>query len=376
MWLLANPDFLSVRHQLSGETVKDLRLDAASHTLRYLGGPEGSWGPLVHTLDLGPMFTAPWGRAPAPTQYSRSGRQARCRPAGPGRPARPRARPGANLPLRRAPAAHHRRPGGQRPQWIEWRDIVFTPDDRKLVIAGEPGPSAVIRIWDVGKKAVTATIPDAAGRPVLSPDGALLTTTQGTAYRLPSGTPLPPSRTPGRAAALAFSPDGKYLAVGDGSGRVGLRDGRITRRLGELADPDTSTSPYVSALAFTPDSRTLAVAGDEGSVQLRDSTTHQRVGMPLPTAGDAIGSLVFESDHVLRAVGSHTAAHTYELSPQAATRAICRRTGKQITPANGARTFPKSPTDRPARDATDAGAACRRAGEPESGEPESPRNDE
>ncbi|MEV0784966.1 hypothetical protein AB0I52_18715 [Streptomyces sp. NPDC050423] len=394
VWRLANPDFPSVRHQLSGETVKDLRLDAASHTLRYLGGPEGSWGPLVHTLDLGPMFTAPWGRAPAPAQYSRSGdKLAVARPDPDGRHVRVRILDGKTGALLatppRVPCPQYEKiqhcvvalafdstgrtlaygvtevedpsdPGrialydvprqrttavlaGSDLSGIEWRDIVFTPDDRKLVIAGEPGPSAVIRIWDVGKKAVTATIPDAAGRPVLSPDGALLTTTQGTAYRLPSGTPLPPSRTPGRATALAFSPDGKYLAVGDGSGRVGLWDGRITRRLGELADPDTSTSQYVSALAFTPDSRTLAVAGDEGSVQLWDSTTHQRIGMPLPTAGDTIGSLVFESDHVLRAAGSHTAAHTYELSPQAATRAICRRTGRQITPREWRAYLPEIP---------------------------------
>lgn len=60
VWRLATPVFPVFRHRLSGETVKDIRLDPASRTLRYLGGPEGTWGPSVHTLGLGDAVTSDW----------------------------------------------------------------------------------------------------------------------------------------------------------------------------------------------------------------------------------------------------------------------------------------------------------------------------
>lgn len=214
----------------------------------------------------------------------------------------------------------------------DWQDTAFTPDDGKLIVAGASGPSPTTRIWDLGQKAIAVSIPEASGSPVLSPDGTLLTTLSGSAFRMPSGTPLSSARTPGQATAMAFSPDGKYLAVGEGSGRIVLWDGRITRRLGELVDPDTPTRQYVSALAFTPDSRTLAVAGDEGALQLWDTNTRQRIGSPLPTAGDTIGSLAFDGNHTLRAAGDHAPPRTYDLSVTAVVRAVCRRTGRQFTP--------------------------------------------
>lgn len=385
VWRLRHPDFPAARHQLSGETVKDLRLDTASGTLRYLGGPDGSWGPTVHTLDLAEAFGSRWDRAPALTRFSRAGdRLAVARTDPDGRRLRVRVLDARTGALLASPPRVSCPPDGSVGQYGcgsvslafnptgrtlaygvtgfdpsapgrialydiarrrittalsgadlgrgDWQDTAFTPDDGKLIVAGASGPSPTTRIWDLGQKAIAVSIPDASGSPVLSPDGTLLTTLSGSAFRMPSGTPLSSARTPGQATAMAFSPDGKYLAVGEGSGRVVLWDGRITRRLGELVDPDTPTRQYVSALAFTPDSRTLAVAGDEGALQLWDTNTRQRIGSPLPTAGDTIGSLAFDGNHTLRAAGDHAPPRTYDLSVTAAVRAVCRRTGRQFTP--------------------------------------------
>ncbi|MFI6966045.1 hypothetical protein [Streptomyces sp. NPDC050255] len=386
VWRLSHPDFPAARHQLSGETVKDLRLDTTSGTLRYLGGPDGSWGPTVHTLDLAPAFASLWDRAPALMRFSSTGDRLAVARADPdGRHLGVRILDARTGVLLATPPRLPCPPYGEIAQYgcgnislafdstgrklaygvegfedpyvsaqialydvprrrtatvltgsdlgrSEWQDTAFTPDGRNLIVAGTSGRSPTTRIWDLERKDVTVSIPEASGRPVLSPDGTLLTTSSGSAFHMPSGTPLPPARTPGQATAMAFSPDGKYLAVGEGSGRVALWDGRITRRLGELVDPDTPTRQYVSALAFSPDSRTLAVAGDEGALQLWDTRTHQRIGSPLPTSGDSIGSLAFDDNHTLRAAGDHAPPRTYDLSVTATIRAVCRRTGRQFTP--------------------------------------------
>jgi hypothetical protein len=57
--------------------------------------------------------------------------------------------------------------------------------------------------------------------------------------------------------ALAFSPDGKALAVGQDDSRVGLRDVATGKVLRELKGATGSTL----ALAFSPDGRLLAAAG-------------------------------------------------------------------------------------------------------------------
>jgi hypothetical protein len=77
--------------------------------------------------------------------------------------------------------------------------------------------------------------------------------------------PAGPARLKAPVSALAFSPDGRYLAVGDceGSVRVAtLPDNR------EGVPALHACSDSVVALAFSPDSRTLSAAGCNGSVGL------------------------------------------------------------------------------------------------------------
>ncbi len=114
----------------------------------------------------------------------------------------------------------------------------------------------------------------------ISPDGRTLVT--GTAPDWPKPTETgelrrwdttaagwPEIKTPawpklsGNALALAFSPDGKWLAVGGFDGSVQLWDtaaGKVTTTL-------TGHHQRIGSLAFAPDSRTLASGAADGTVK-------------------------------------------------------------------------------------------------------------
>jgi WD domain, G-beta repeat len=100
----------------------------------------------------------------------------------------------------------------------------------------------------------------------------------------------------GDVYCVAFSPDGKTLAVGSGSaavsgeGTVGLWDVVTRRQIGVIHGDGGG----VSALAFSPDGKTLATGTWGGTVSLWDVATRRQVGAPLisgepVTGGSGIG---------------------------------------------------------------------------------------
>lgn len=400
VWRLAAPLFPVFRHRVSGETIKDLRIDTRTGILRYLGGPGDSWGPTVHTLTLGRSVTNQWVATPslksifspdgatlATAMWDSGGKRIRFRlfdgrsgmalpeppavkcpmPAGDPLstctvlmdfdstgtvlaygvgPTSPTTAPPRialyDVPRRRTETELN--VGGAGPDAPAY--LAFGPGDRSLILAGIPGVGTYSRIWDLRRRTTTHTVPGAGGDTTLHPDGDLALTTQGDAYRLPSGTRLPARRTSGTTSTLAFSPNGEYLAAGDKSGRVVLWEGHLTQRLGVLA-PDTTNGQYVSALAYSPDSRVLAVAGDEGALQLWDTASRQRIGSPLPTPGDTVHALAFSPDgRRLYAAGDHTPLQTYDISPTGAARTICRRATDGLSPDEWKRQLPGVPYRR------------------------------
>jgi WD40 repeat protein len=148
--------------------------------------------------------------------------------------------------------------------------LAFSPDCRTLASASL---DETIKLWEVASGRERLTL---RGRVrddvVFSPDGKLLAAGGASSARLWDvvGTPRAPRRSfPDAALTLAFSPDGRTLAVGlwdfserPQQGMLRLWDVRTgARRPGLLG-----RTGAVHAIAFSPDGRTVAAGDDKGTV--------------------------------------------------------------------------------------------------------------
>ncbi len=181
------------------------------------------------------------------------------------------------------------------------------------------------------------------------PDGRLLVGSADQYADLSSGKVTGWALADGReVTALAFSPDGTRLAVGDTTGHVTLWDGDLRHATGVLTGTaDTAPSSRaeaVGALAFSSDGRTLAVGGASGTLRLWDTASQQLLGGDLPTPGDQIRSLAFgRDDSTVYATGPNVVLQRHPIAPDAAVRAVCERAGGGLTRAQWRRYVPDAP---------------------------------
>lgn len=163
--------------------------------------------------------------------------------------------------------------------------IVFSADGRSLIASRIPEDER-IEIWNVRDRTLAHEVLRVGGQALaVKPGGRVLATDHGQLLDLQTGQVTRRTLTPDATTALAFSPDGKYLAAGDEAGQVTVWDGAARRSLGGLpptAVGDGRAARRVSALAFSPDGRTLAAAGKDGTLRLWDTGSASALGSPSP----------------------------------------------------------------------------------------------
>ncbi|MEI5102785.1 DNA-binding protein [Streptomyces sp. PmtG] len=158
---------------------------------------------------------------------------------------------------------------------LSW--VTFSADSRTLIVSrtrAEPS----LELWDIRtrKRLKTLTLSGdySDSRLTARGDGKKLMSEGGDIVELPSGRVTRQDLATNELAALAFSPSGTFLAVGDVMGGVTLWDSDARKQLGVLpglyATPENGRHETLTALAFSADSQLLAVAGDAGTVQLWD----------------------------------------------------------------------------------------------------------
>ena len=178
------------------------------------------------------------------------------------------------------------------------------------------GSSGSIVIWDVAERArIAGPLRDgsaSAGAVAFSPDGQQLAVgdDDGVVELWAAGgwtrADPPLGREGGQVEAIAFSPDGQQLAVGDADGRVEVWD---------LADGARQRAPLrteggaVHAVAFTPDGRRVVTGDQEGLTEIWSLSTGAREGEPLTDTSDAVSDLDVSHDgRRVAIVGGRTSA--------------------------------------------------------------------
>jgi Protein kinase domain/WD domain, G-beta repeat len=202
---------------------------------------------------------------------------------------------------------------------------VFSPDGQTVATGGFYGH---VNLWDAatGKLIGTLTYPTDVWALAFSPDGKMLAITGNDANVNAAGTEY--DRTdvwdvatrqrittffdPGATgiSAVAFSPDGTTLVTGDDNGRVFLRDVATWRRIATFIDPHRK---WVQSVAFSPDGRTLAIGDVNGDTYLWNLAARHRIAVladPVTAHGAAVGSVAFSPDGRTLATGDWN-GHAY-----------------------------------------------------------------
>jgi WD40 repeat protein len=163
------------------------------------------------------------------------------------------------------------------PKWPLYsvKTVAFSPDGTLLAVAD----AWAVTLWEAATRRELDPLPGPPAHSSLvafSPDGAFLVST---------GAPLrtwnlrskiePASMSAGidGSGAIAFSPDGKMVAVGATANTIGVWELATPKQLQELK----GHSDYVTALAFSADGKTLASGSADESIKLWDTSSWQEI---------------------------------------------------------------------------------------------------
>jgi len=221
----------------------------------------------------------------------------------------------------------------------------FSPDGARLALSVRTGREHAVELWDWQSRRRLWRAPAPAPRALaFSPDGRrlavagreqrLLDSATGAAIGEPFG-----DAGPGESGTrLWFTRSGEILLVHDSRGRLTRWDTATQRSLGL-----PTGAVFAAAAAYSPVTDLIAFALDEGGVLLFDPVSGSDLGRSAttePATGELL-SVAFSPDgtHVLAVDRSGTVGRM-PATPVAAVQAVCARAGRSLTPREWAALVP------------------------------------
>jgi len=140
---------------------------------------------------------------------------------------------------------------------------------------------------------------------------------------------------------VAFSPDGRLLAVGRYGGTVLFYSTRTWKPVGRALDGHDAR---VTALEFSGDGRTLTTGAVDGTVRLWSVGTQRAIGSSLEIEPEAYVSARFSRDgSYLFAVPHEGRGVRWDVRPESWKRHACLVAGREITEREWRDALPERP---------------------------------
>lgn len=198
--------------------------------------------------------------------------------------------------------------------------VAFNTDGSMLAVGSRAG---AVTLWNVTDPTRPRQLGNAiteksgfVGIVAFSPDGRTLAIQDGysvglwdladPAHPRQVGRPLSGSQL--GIAAIAFSPDGHTLAAADGDNTTWLWNLASPAQSLHFGHPQPVTQATANdAVAYSPDGRTLAIGGNNGEIQIwniADAAAPRMLGQPLTGGADAVLGLQFSRDGQVLASGN------------------------------------------------------------------------
>ncbi|HEY1740637.1 MAG TPA: hypothetical protein VGI86_18125, partial [Acidimicrobiia bacterium] len=140
---------------------------------------------------------------------------------------------------------------------------------------------------------------------------------------------------------VAFSPNGKQLAVGFGDGTAQLLDAHTGTPQGP---PIAFNRGLVGGIAYTPDSNTIAFGQNDGSIFLVDARSGQSLGAPLTGHTQLVVGMAFMADgEHLASTGYDGTVRVWDLDTAPLVARACTMAGRNLTRAEWTQYLPGRP---------------------------------